>query len=471
MNADGASGAGCSQRPAGTAGRSTDTDQSALRHQRGGDNPNSGAGGLPSPGTQTLISGSGHGIRVLSRSHTTDSEESLDFFGVAHKGSALKVSRGSNLSVSGANIHMRGCAPSGSGKAKPVAPIKRFTVLQDNTPAFHCGRLRSGGDRVHSSHTDPNTKVSRCKRSLYTPGLRKEHPGQASGSGRLSHPTPSGTANASPGVPALPGTPIMKCFADPGGNGRFGLDHPPAAVPPVQRSTIEKITIDGAAEQQRAPSHLAFHLPKAQNAARSAAATPGLITAQNPAETDTTSSNLTSQNLHQTQSGLITRLAHAFVSKVPFMRASPCTTPPEVSAGETTGEITSEKGTTPSGFTIPKGRYPGQFLNFGPGLTAASTAAGEPTTGNDQHVPDPRAKDAGNPLSSATQNLHTSHDESAGDNPRPDFSVPPENPKITPAKTPVAGTSAGTGSGAQNSLESATPHATPVSVLCYAMLC
>ena len=79
MNADGASGAGCSQRPAGTAGRSTDTDQSALRHQRGGDNPNSGAGGLPSPGTQTLISGSGHGIRVLSRSHTTDSEESLDF--------------------------------------------------------------------------------------------------------------------------------------------------------------------------------------------------------------------------------------------------------------------------------------------------------------------------------------------------------------------------------------------------------
>ena len=45
MNADGASGAGCSQRPAGTAGRSTDTDQSALRHQRGGDNPNSGAGG------------------------------------------------------------------------------------------------------------------------------------------------------------------------------------------------------------------------------------------------------------------------------------------------------------------------------------------------------------------------------------------------------------------------------------------
>ena len=282
MNADGASGAGCSQRPAGTAGRSTDTDQSALRHQRGGDNPNSGAGGLPSPGTQTLISGSGHGIRVLSRSHTTDSEESLDFFGVAHKGSALKVSRGSNLSVSGANIHMRGCAPSGSGKAKPVAPIKRFTVLQDNTPAFHCGRLRSGGDRVHSSHTDPNTKVSRCKRSLYTPGLRKEHPGQASGTGRLSQPTPSGSASASPGVPALPGTPIIT-FACPGENGRFGHDHSPArAVPPDQRVPTEKITTDGAAEQQRAPSHLAFPHPKAQNAARSAAVTPGQSSGQRP---------------------------------------------------------------------------------------------------------------------------------------------------------------------------------------------
>ena len=192
---------------------------------------------------------------------------------------------------------MRGCAPSGSGKAKPVAPIKRFTVLRDNTPAFHCGRLRSGGDRVHSSHTEgANTKVSRCKRSLYRPEVGRDHPGQASGTGRLSQPTPSGSASASPGVPALPGTPIMKCFTDPGGNGRFGLDHPPAAVPPVQRSTIEKITIDGAAEQQRAPSHLAFHLPKAQNAARSAAATPGLITAQNPAAIDAASSNLTLQN-------------------------------------------------------------------------------------------------------------------------------------------------------------------------------
>ena len=196
---------------------------------------------------------------------------------------------------------MRGCAPSGSGKAKPVAPIKRFIVLQDNTPAFHCGRLRNGGDRVHSPHTDPNTKVSRCKRSLYTPGLRKEHPGQASGTGRLSQPTPSGSASASPGVPALPGTPIIT-FACPGENGRFGLDHPPAAVPPVQRSTIKKITIDGAAEQQRAPSHLAFPLPKAQNTARSAAVTPGLITAQNPAAIDAASSNLTLQILLQTQS-------------------------------------------------------------------------------------------------------------------------------------------------------------------------
>ena len=372
-------------------------------------------GGLPSPGTQTLISGSGHGIRVLSRSHTTDSEESLDFFGVAHKGSALKVSRGSNLSVSGANIHMRGCAPSGSGKAKPVAPIKRFTVLQDNTPAFHCGRLRSGGDRVHSSHTDPNTKVSRCKRSLYTPGLRKEHPGQASGSGRLSHPVSSSeTANTSPGVPAFPGTPLSACY--PGGNGRFGHDHPPTiAAPPDQRTETAKCN---QAASSRAPSHLAFPVPKAQDAARFSAATSGPTAAQNPAETDSTSSNLTSQDLHHTSSGLVSRLAHAFVSKVPFLRTTPCATPLD---GATQQEIATEKGTIPSGFPIPKGRYPGQFSNFGSGSIAAPHAAGEPMTGNDQHVPDPRAKDAGHLLTPATQNLHTSHDESAGDNPRPDF--------------------------------------------------
>ena len=116
-----------------------------------------------------------------------------------------------------------------------------------------------------------------------------------------------------------------------------------------------------------------------------------------------------------------------------------------------------------SGIPISKGQDPGQFSNFGLGSIAASYVAGEPTTGNDQHVSDSRTKDAGNPLPSATQNLHTSHDESAGDNLRPDFSVPPENPKITPAKTPAAGTSACTGSVAQNALESATPHATPVS--------
>ena len=245
--------------------------------------------------------------------------------------------------------------------------------------------------------------------------LRKEHPGQASGADRLNRPVSSSeSANTSPGVPAYPGTPINT----PGENGRFGPEHgPPRPSPLDQRAATEKITIDDAAEQQRAPSHLAFHLPKAQNAARSAAATPGLITAH--------------------------RVKYS------------------VAASGTTEAIASEKGTIPSGFPIPKGRYPGQFLNFGPGLTAASTAAGEPTTGNDQHVPDPRAKDAGNPLSSATQNLHTSHDESAGDNPRPDFSVPPENPKISPAKTPVAGTSASTGSGARNLLESATPHSAP----------
>ena len=126
-------------------------------------------------------------------------------------------------------------------------------------------------------------------------------------------------------------------------------------------------------------------------------------------------------------------------------------------------EIASEKGTTPSGIPISKGQDPGQFSKFGLGSTAASHAAREPTTGNDQHAPNPRAKDAGDSLSSAAQNLHPSNDESAGDNVGPDFSVTPKNPKITPAKTLVAGTSACTGSGAQNSLESATPHATPVS--------
>ena len=95
MNADGASGAGCSQRPAGTAGRSTDTDQSALRHQRGRGNPLC-AGGPPGPGSYTPISGSGHGIRALSRNLTAELE-SLEFCSVAHKGQDFKVSRGSNL--------------------------------------------------------------------------------------------------------------------------------------------------------------------------------------------------------------------------------------------------------------------------------------------------------------------------------------------------------------------------------------
>ena len=182
-------------------------------------------GGLPSPGTQTLISGSGHGIRVLSRSHTTDSEESLDFFGVAHKGSALKVSRGSNLSVSGANIHMRGCAPSGSGKAKPVAPIKRFTVLQDNTPAFHCGRLRNGGEHEHSSLMQSNTPYPdhpsrgtdggiprialQCRTSVGDPNeapCPNQVPVQPK---RVSAEEQYNATNASPGFNGSPATPII----------------------------------------------------------------------------------------------------------------------------------------------------------------------------------------------------------------------------------------------------------------------
>ena len=96
MNADGSSRAASSERTAAdTAGRSTDTDQSALRHQRGRDNPLC-AGGPPGPGSYTLISGSGHGIRALSRNLTAELE-SLEFCSVAHKGQDFKVSRGSNL--------------------------------------------------------------------------------------------------------------------------------------------------------------------------------------------------------------------------------------------------------------------------------------------------------------------------------------------------------------------------------------
>ena len=50
MNASGSSRAASSDETAAkTAGWSTDPDQSALRHQRGGDNPRSGGGGATQP--------------------------------------------------------------------------------------------------------------------------------------------------------------------------------------------------------------------------------------------------------------------------------------------------------------------------------------------------------------------------------------------------------------------------------------
>ena len=222
-------------------------------------------------------------VRTLSRNHTADLE-SLEFSCVAHKGRDFKVSRGSNLSVSGDNIcHERGVptgslrytqatsGTSGSGIAKPVSPIKHFMVLQAQTPEFRYARSHSGGDRVHSSHTETNTQMPRCERSLYRPGLRKEHPGQASGAGpSLNQPASSGTANAYPGVPAHPGTPI----SNPGENftGRFGLDGPPKLNPPDQRVSTGEY--DDAAES-RAPSLLApIPVPKAENAARFSAGTP-----------------------------------------------------------------------------------------------------------------------------------------------------------------------------------------------------
>ena len=444
MNASGSSRAASSDETAAkTAGWSTDPDQSALRHQRGGDNPRSGVGGLPSPGFHTLLSGSGHGIRALSRSLTADSEEELDFCGVAHKGSALKVSRGPNFCFSGDSIGHERRVPtsstgqpvpwytratniglSGSGIAQPVSPQKRFTVLQDETPGFQCGRVHTGVEHRQPSPMHSHTQRPRCKQSLYRPGLRKEHPGQASGADRLNRPVSSSeSANTSPGVPAYPGTPINT----PGENGRFGPDHgPPRPSPPDQRAATEEYE---EAPASRAPSLLAFPLPKAQDAARFSAATSGPITASNLTENDATSSQSLHQNLHQTQSGMITRLAKAVVSNLPFLRATPCSTPREETEAAKSEEIDCEKGTIPSGFTVSEGRYPGQFSNFGPGSTAASHAAREPTTGNVQQNPNSRANHVGNSLSSAAKNLHPSNDESAVDNPHLDFSVPPKNPK------------------------------------------
>ena len=183
--------------------------------------------------------------------------------------------------------------PSGSGKAQPVSPEKHFTVLQDKTPGFQCGRSHTGVEHRQPSPMHTNTKTPRCERSLYTPEVGTDHPGQASGAGpSLNQPESSGTANAYPGAPALPGTPLD----NPRGKltSRFGSQVPPAPNPPDQRVPTEEH--DGVA-QLRAPSLLAFPVPKAGNAARLAAVTPGLITAPTPAENDATSPNFTSQSV------------------------------------------------------------------------------------------------------------------------------------------------------------------------------
>ena len=331
-NADGACRAASSEEllPE-SAGGPTDTHQSVFRHQRGRANPQLSAGDLyPRSGFQTLLSGSGHGNRAPDARNLTTEPEILTFSGVAHKGSDLKVSKGSSFSfitgndINGASYSRYAEGPrSGSGIAKPALPAKHFTALKADTPGIQCGRVHTGGDCSHSSAADPNTQTPRCEQSVYTPGFRKEHPGHASGSGRLSHPVSSSeTANTSPGVPAFPGTPLSACY--PGGNGRFGHDHPPTiAAPPDQRTETAECN---QAASSRAPSHLAFHPPKAQDAARFAAATSGPTAAPNLTETDE-SSNLTPQSLQQARPGLVTRLAKAVVSNIPFMRTTPCTTP------------------------------------------------------------------------------------------------------------------------------------------------
>ena len=160
-----------------------------------GTTPDQVWGGLPSPGFHTLLSGSGHGIRALSRSLTADSEEELDFCGVAHKGSALKVSRGPNFCFSGDSIGHERRVPtsstgqpvpwytratniglSGSGIAQPVSPQKRFTVLQADTPGFQCGRVHTGVEHRQPSPMHSHTQRPRCKQSLYRPEVTQGAP-------------------------------------------------------------------------------------------------------------------------------------------------------------------------------------------------------------------------------------------------------------------------------------------------------
>ena len=107
--------------------------------------------------------------------------ETRECFGVAHKGSALKVSRGLNFTFQGDDIcHERGVPTtrytqatiigiSGSGIAQPASPIKRVMRLQAQTPGFHCPRTGSGGGHGHSTVVHSNTQTPQC--SVYAGGL------------------------------------------------------------------------------------------------------------------------------------------------------------------------------------------------------------------------------------------------------------------------------------------------------------
>ena len=163
--------------------------------------------------------------------------ETREFFGVAHKGSALKVSRGLNFTFQGDDIcHERGVpttrytqatiiGTSGSGKAQPVSPIKRVMVLQTETSAFHCGRLRNGGEHEHSSLMQSNTPYPdhpsrgtdggiprialQCRTSVGDPNeapCPNQVPVQPK---RVSAEEQYNATNASPGFNGSPATPII----------------------------------------------------------------------------------------------------------------------------------------------------------------------------------------------------------------------------------------------------------------------
>ena len=121
--------------------------------------------------------------------------ETREFFGVAHKGSTFKVSRGLNFTFQGDDIcHERGVPTSstgqpvpwytratniglsGSGIAQPVSPQKRFTVLQAETPGFQCGRVHTGVEHRQPSPMHSHTQRPRCKQSLYRPEVTQGAP-------------------------------------------------------------------------------------------------------------------------------------------------------------------------------------------------------------------------------------------------------------------------------------------------------